>query len=141
MDIKKILCAIDDSPLAEEVFSVGIDLSQKLGTDFALVSIINTGPTTADGVDINTLRNSMRDDIAALFQKLLQKKSRPYVFKFIENGDPKKKIVEIAKEWKADFIIIGSHGRTGMNRILMGSVAENVLRHSSCPVIVVPAPK
>lgn len=139
MEIKKILCALNDSPLAEEVFEVAFNLSQKLGTEFALVSIINPGPTS-DGIDVETLRLYLRNDIIALFERLL-KKSRPNVFKFIENGDPRKKIVEIAKEWRADFIIIGSHGRSGLNRILMGSVAENVVRHSACPVIVVPAPK
>lgn len=141
MEIKRILCALDDSPLAEEVFEVAFNLSQKLGTEFGLVSIINPGPTTSDGIDIETLRSYLRNDIIALFERLLQKQSRPNVFKFIENGDPRKKIVEIAKEWRADFIIIGSHGRTGLNRVLMGSVAENVVRHSSCPVVVVPAPK
>lgn len=141
MEIRKILCAVDDSPLAEEVFEVAFNLSQKLGTEFAVVSIINPGPTTSDGMDIETLRSSLRNDIKNLFQRLLEKKSRPNIFKFIENGDPRKKIVEVAKEWKADFIVVGSHGRTGLSRVLMGSVSENVVRHSVCPVVVVPTSK
>ena len=51
-------------------------------------------------------------------------------------GDPGSEIVHFAKEINADFIIMPSHGRTGITRLLLGSVAERVLRLSECPVIV-----
>lgn len=51
-------------------------------------------------------------------------------------GDPATEIVRIAEEEKADMIILGTHGRTGMSRLLMGSVAEAVVRRSPCPVLV-----
>jgi nucleotide-binding universal stress UspA family protein len=47
--------------------------------------------------------------------------------------------VDLAKEWKADLIVLGSHGRRGMDRILMGSVSENVAIHAHCSVEVVRA--
>jgi nucleotide-binding universal stress UspA family protein len=47
--------------------------------------------------------------------------------------------VRAAKAWPADLIVIGSHGRAGIVRTLLGSVAEGVMRHASCPVLVVRA--
>ena len=56
-------------------------------------------------------------------------------------GDPGSEIVQFANEIDADFIIMPSHGRTGITRLLLGSVAERVLRLSECPVIVLRHPK
>lgn len=56
---------------------------------------------------------------------------------FIEDGKPSAKIVETAKEWNADYIVVGTQGRTGLSHLLMGSVAEDVIRHSKIPVLVI----
>jgi nucleotide-binding universal stress UspA family protein len=53
------------------------------------------------------------------------------------DGDPRKVIVEEAKEWGADLIVVGSHGFTGVKRLLLGSVARAVVDHAPCPVEVV----
>ncbi len=55
-------------------------------------------------------------------------------------GDPAHEIVEAAREHQADLIVISSHGRTGLRRMLMGSVAEAVVRRASCPVFTVKDP-
>ena len=54
-------------------------------------------------------------------------------------GDPRILLLDLAKEWKADLIVLGSHGRRGMDRILMGSVSESVAVHAHCSVEVVRA--
>ena len=51
-------------------------------------------------------------------------------------GDPATEIVRIAEEEQAELIVLGTHGRTGLSRILMGSVAEAVVRHAPCPVLI-----
>jgi nucleotide-binding universal stress UspA family protein len=51
-------------------------------------------------------------------------------------GDPATEIVRVAEEEKAELIVLGTHGRTGLSRILMGSVAEAVVRHAPCPVLI-----
>ncbi len=56
----------------------------------------------------------------------------------VRPGEPHRTIVEVADEINADLIIMASHTRTGLSRILMGSVAEDVLRHAHRPVLVVP---
>jgi nucleotide-binding universal stress UspA family protein len=59
----------------------------------------------------------------------------------VRQGDPRREILEEAKAWGADLIVVGSHGRTGVERWLLGSVAEHVVRHASCSVEVVRQPK
>jgi len=54
----------------------------------------------------------------------------------VRQGDPRVEIVDEAERWGADLVILGSHGRTGVKRWLMGSVAEYVVRHAPCSVEV-----
>src|SRR5262245_60293465 len=53
----------------------------------------------------------------------------------LEMGDPADEILRVAEEAKCDLIVMGTHGRSGLGRLLMGSVAERVLRKASCPVL------
>jgi nucleotide-binding universal stress UspA family protein len=59
----------------------------------------------------------------------------------VEWGDPKSKIIDAAAEWHADLIVVGSHGRTGLERFLIGSVSDAVARYAPCSVKVVRIPK
>jgi len=56
---------------------------------------------------------------------------------YVSESEASQAIINMAKEQKADIIVMGSHGRTGLRRLLMGSVTEEVLGHASCPVLVV----
>jgi nucleotide-binding universal stress UspA family protein len=60
---------------------------------------------------------------------------------FVFSGDPGRVILEQAEGRAADLIIMGSHGRDGAARWFLGSVAETVLRHATCPVMVIPGPR
>jgi nucleotide-binding universal stress UspA family protein len=55
-------------------------------------------------------------------------------------GDPALEILDEAQESKVDLIVMGTHGRSGLGRLLMGSVAESVVRKAACPVLTVKAP-
>jgi nucleotide-binding universal stress UspA family protein len=63
------------------------------------------------------------------------------VDKRIAVGDVAQTVVRIAEEIHADAIVVGSHGRTGLERLFLGSVSEHVVRHAHCPVLVVREPK
>ncbi|HEU0299974.1 MAG TPA: universal stress protein [Longimicrobium sp.] len=56
----------------------------------------------------------------------------------VRTGDPAHEIVAAAREWEADLIVVGTHGRRGIGRMFLGSVAETVLRHAPCAVLVIP---
>ncbi|MGZ6478094.1 MAG: universal stress protein [Bdellovibrionales bacterium] len=143
MKISKILCAVNDDPLAESVFDLAFELAEKLGSEIALVSILDQGllRLSESGVTVDTLRASLKQEINRLFDRLLARRKEPNVFRFLEEGDPKKLIVGTANNWEADLIVIASHGRKGLARALVGSVAESVMRQSKCPVLVVPTQK
>jgi universal stress protein A len=58
----------------------------------------------------------------------------------VEEGDPKSKIIDQATQWNAELIVVGSHGRKGVSRFLMGSVAEALSRHAPCSIEIVRIP-
>jgi len=58
----------------------------------------------------------------------------------LEQGDATTEILRVAREESADLIVMGTHGRTGLGRLLMGSVAEQVMRRAPCPVLTVKSP-
>jgi universal stress protein A len=58
----------------------------------------------------------------------------------LEEGDPAREILRVAEEVEADLIVMGTHGRTGLSRLLLGSAAEEVMRHATCPVLTVKSP-
>jgi len=62
------------------------------------------------------------------------------VDRHFEEGDPAAKILEVAKEIQADLIVMGTHGRSALGRLLMGSVASEIVRKAPCPVLTVTAP-
>ena len=62
------------------------------------------------------------------------------VEELIVHGDAASEIVRVARQRQVDLIVVSSHGRTGLGRILFGSTAEAVVRHASCPVLVVKPP-
>ena len=61
------------------------------------------------------------------------------VTRFMPEGRPTEDIIKTAESWNADLIVMGTHGRTGLLHLLLGSIAEHVLRHSKIPVLVVPS--
>ena len=60
---------------------------------------------------------------------------------FAPEGDVKEMVIQMCREWKADMIIAGTHGRKGLNRMLMGSMAEGIMREAKVPVFIVPIAK
>ena len=80
----------------------------------------------------------------AELEERLRRLESPYAWVRIERrllqGDPAREILHIAQDLPCDLIVMGTHGRTGLSRLLMGSVAEQVLRRARCPVITVKTP-
>jgi universal stress protein A len=78
----------------------------------------------------------MLQDYVAEIVTQAQSRNIPVTERVLE-GTAYKTIVEIAAQEKANLIVMGSHGRTGLSRLLMGSVTERVIGHAPCPVLVV----
>jgi nucleotide-binding universal stress UspA family protein len=151
MLIKKILIGIDNSKFAEHAAKYGFDIAHKFKAHVGLVHIVepvimpynNSGDplmgssdmTVADIDIINIQNNASKAIIDATIKKFGDGLD---VTHFSEFGDTADGIINCSKEFGADIIVIGTHSRTGIDRLLMGSIAEHVVRHSEVPVLVVP---
>jgi nucleotide-binding universal stress UspA family protein len=60
-------------------------------------------------------------------------------WQFLREGKPADQIIAAAREWRADLIVLGTHGRSGVARVILGSTAEGVMRGAPCPVVAVRA--
>jgi nucleotide-binding universal stress UspA family protein len=142
MSFQKVLIAVDEDPIAAHAAEVGMELAHSLHAQVALTYVIDPalilGPEA--GIAADELITAARQDAARLvadFRARLQ--ADAHALAFVPVGSPASEIVKAAKEWQADLIVIGSHGRRGVTRALVGSVAEGIVRHAPCPVLVVRA--
>jgi nucleotide-binding universal stress UspA family protein len=138
--INKILIAVDDGPTSEKVASNGFKLGQQLNAEIALVSVVDTTALMTDGgVTTGELADIIKNDLKKSQQMLIDNVFKDYkVWTFIEKGKPFEAIIKVAEEWEADIIVLGTHGRTGLSHLLMGSVAEKLIRHSTKPTLIIP---
>ncbi len=140
MNFRRILIAIDGSPIAAHAADVGIELALLLGAELSLIYVVDPGQTWtpeagASAAELIKLEEKEGKRLLAEFRCRATLKAPP--FEFIQIGRPADEIVKAAKEWHSDIIVIGSHGRSGIGRVLLGSVAEGVMRQTRCPVLVV----
>jgi nucleotide-binding universal stress UspA family protein len=90
------------------------------------------------GVQPAVLQEGAREEAHKLIDEFRSRISlKSPVLGFAPIGAAASEIVQAAKDWPADLIVLGSHGRGGFRRALLGSVAEGVMRQASCPVMVV----
>lgn len=152
MKISKILIGIDDSKFAEYAASYGFDLAKTFNAHVGLVHIVEPSVAPIESTDSlmgmpgqDTLMNDMtimdiqNDQGENIIQRTVKKYAGELqVTHFNEFGSTADGILSCSKEFKADLIVIGTQSRTGIDRLLMGSVAESVVRNSQVPVLVVP---
>lgn len=138
--MKKILIAVDDGTTSEKVALSGFQLGQQLNAEIALVSVVDTTNLLTDGgVTPRELADIIKNDFKKSQKLLIDKVFKNYnVWTFVEEGKPFEVILKVANEWEADLIVLGTHGRTGLSHLLMGSVAEKVIRHSTKPLFIMP---
>jgi nucleotide-binding universal stress UspA family protein len=138
----RILLAIDDSKFSEAATQAVIAQHRSQGTQVKILNVVDLAipiPTSyAAGFREESLKHGQ--EVVRRAEQILNKAGYT-VQTAVEEGDPKSKIIDQATQWKADLIVMGSHGRKGIDRFLMGSVAEGVARHASCSVEIVRLPK
>jgi len=134
----RLLLAIDDSKFSEAATHAVISQYQPQGTEVQVLNVVDLTipiPTSYAG--------AFREESLKHGQELVQRaeqllsKAGFKVQAAVEEGDPKTKILDHAAHWKADLIVLGSHGRKGAKHFLMGSVSETVARHALCSVEIV----
>lgn len=140
MRFKKILIAVDESTFAAHAADVGLDLVRQLGAEVAFITVvdpavISSAPDSGVSAD-RWLAMAQREAKELLNAFVSRAATTPAPLIFLETGKPAAMIVEAAKNWPADLIVMGTHGRNVVGEILLGSVAQGVLRKAPCPVMV-----
>ena len=144
----QILIATDGSELASHALNQGLKLAKALGSQVTIVTV--TEPAAIIGGGYATVAGSGFDPIPELIEA--QKKVADGVLQaaasvarsqgieartlIVDNSFPAEGIVAAAKDVNADLIVMASHGRRGLGRLLLGSQTSNVLAHSKVPVLV-----
>jgi nucleotide-binding universal stress UspA family protein len=138
----RLLLAVDDSKFSEAATQAVIAQYQPEGTEVKVLNVVDLAipiPTSdAAGFRQESLKHGQ--ELVQRTERLLSNAGYK-TQTAVDEGDPKSKIIDQATQWNAELIVVGSHGRKGVDRFLMGSVAEGVVRHAHCSVEIVRVPK
>ncbi len=145
---RRILVPVDGSAASSQGLVEAIELAGKLGSELLLVHVVDDWPVAAGdmaGVNLEAGAKRLREAGAAVLrdaQARAQTAGVPVNTALIEElgASVGACIVRRAREWPADLIVCGTHGRRGLDRLIMGSDAENIVRHAPVPVLLVRAP-
>ncbi len=145
MNARKILCPTDFSQHTDAALGYASALAAESGATLYIVHVDEYRNASAALGEVALNYNAPWEaaDRSEVRQKLKQVKptvSRvDFEHRYLEGG-PVHEIIDFAARERMDLIVMGSHGRTGLSRLLMGSVAEGVARRAPCPVLIVKQP-
>ena len=145
MAAQRFLVPLDFSEYASQALDYAIKLASQLGARLTLLHVVQ--PLPMDGVDMGvTLPYTYIQDLEAEIMQSMHNYLERVTAAGLEgkiavvHGVPFHEIIEMAKAQQMDLIIMGTHGRTGFQHVLLGSVAEKVVRLAPCPVLVARQP-
>ena len=154
--MKKVMIALDYDPTAQKVAETGFSLATSMGAEVILLHVISdpvyytsreydpimgfTGYLEAGQLQLDSV-----DGLKKASQHYLEKSKHHLgdetIQTIVVEGDLAESILKAAKDIHADIIVMGSHSRRWLDEILMGSVTEKLLRHTSIPILVIPTKK
>jgi nucleotide-binding universal stress UspA family protein len=148
MNFTKILVPTDFSDCSNEALKCASNLASDTGARIFIVHVdefldatVPAIPSVEGGNLVEAAWDTKRqDDVKAKLVKVVPTVSNVKYDQHYLMGSPQNEILQFANEQGVDLIVMGSHGRTGISRLLMGSVAEAVMRRANCPVLVVKRP-
>jgi len=139
MQAKTIIFPVDFSTNNDKSLALATSLARDSGAKLFIVHV-EEPPVVYVGNSYYGVPNPQAEDVSKMLKEVVPPTSDvAYEHKSL-TGTPADEIVNFAEQTKADFIVMGTHGRTGLFRVLMGSVAEAVVRKAPCPVLTVKQP-
>jgi nucleotide-binding universal stress UspA family protein len=151
--MKKILIALDYNPTAQKIAETGYALAKSMNAQVVLLHVV-ADYTYYSSLDYSPIMgfdtfsnlgvvqtNTVLELENAAHEYLEKSKAHlgdATIQTLVKDGDSGDAILEAAKNLEVDVIVMGSHSRRGLDKILMGSVAEKVLRHSKIPLFIIP---
>jgi nucleotide-binding universal stress UspA family protein len=146
MAIRRILYPSDFSPASRPAFRRAVELAKSLRSQLLIVHVMGPAPIIGEGyITPETVEMLLQSQ-----HQLAQRQLRVLVTRakaagvrasglLLETGMPHEQIVRVARRKRADMIVMGTHGRSGLTRLLLGSVAARVIATAKCPVLTVHA--
>lgn len=146
MAIRRILYPSDFSPASRPAFKRAVELAKSLRSQLLIVHVMAPPPILGDGyMTPETVDALLRGQRRAAHRQLRGLVARASVAGarvsslLVETGMTHEQIVRVARRKRADMIVMGTHGRSGLTRLLLGSVAARVIATARCPVLTVRA--
>ena len=142
MLFKKILIAVNDDDYARKPAELGFKMAKAFDAEVALIFVIDPQLRVAN-MDTSIPVLDILDILKKEAEDTLGRLTRQYahgmpVTRFTPEGKPTAEILNTAKEWQADLIVMGTHGRSGLLQLFTGSISAYVKHHSKVPVLIVP---
>lgn len=140
----KVFIAVDLSEQSTIIINKGIEFAKNMNSSVIVASII---PIYIDYLQSqmalipnqwDEIYNTQKEHALNELKKIKSKHADMDIDLLVEVGNPKFDVIEKANEVNASYIIVGTHGRTGLSHTVMGSTAEYIIRHATVPVLVVP---
>ena len=139
-EFKTILCPTDFSEESYRAIEYGLRFAKAAGGTLLLAHIIHVPSGELYQPDLHVMTfNEAKQRAMTLLEELRQKRLQNYpkCELLVDIGDPHEMLLGIATQRKVDLIIIATHGRSGIEHLIMGNVAEKIIRHAPCPLFVV----
>lgn len=145
---KHILVPVDGSATSFKAVDKAVDLAKAFDGKVTVIYVIDPYPFTGVGTDfaygqatyLSAASAEANDSIRAARERI-EAAGVALESTVVENHTPWRGIIETANAIEADLIVMGSHGRRGLEKMVLGSVAQRVLQHADQPVLVVRAPE
>jgi universal stress protein A len=142
---KKIMVCTDFSENSVRARVAAIEFAKAFRADLVVLHVVNSRlwgyPTIADKVpeEMALIQDNIREGVEEELELIANdcKRELESVLTYSRTGAPAEEIVRFAAEESVDLIVLGTHGWTGFRHFILGSVAENVLRSATCPVLTV----
>ncbi len=139
--LQRILFPTDFSPLSEEARLYAYTLAEKFGAELHIVCVVQDVALMAPEMpDTFAMPITNLDEVIRAAQQTIKRYPAcggKEPTRIVCTGEPFVEIIKYAREQDIDLIVIGTHGRTGLVHVLLGSVAERVVRKAPCPVLTV----
>jgi nucleotide-binding universal stress UspA family protein len=136
-DEQVVVAGIDLSEQSGAVLQRAAHLASASGGELHIAHVIPTDAVPSQGQDPLRFLN-LTDDIRVKLERLVRElpESVKSIVMHVRNGKPDVQIAQLASDIKADLVVVGTHGRRGLERLILGSVAESLVRNAPCAVLV-----
>lgn len=138
--LKRVLVPVDFSDCSKKALAYAVPFAKQFGAEIVIIYVVQPYPPVPEmtAVDFDAILTQARKGGEGELAKLRESITDDVTIKTVLRvGRPDLEIVRAADELNADLILLSTHGRTGLGRVFLGSVAEHVTRYAHCPVLTV----